>query len=332
MSSFPRSRKEPNDPPNIGEVTDALMEFWGQEVLDVQVALSRRVHYVEWPQCKVMFRANSGWDGPTPPETIVRYVNHLSTRKAPAPDVIPTQSGKLYAHLRDYTISVESRLPGRDMSSNPLRFFCQIGEGLAKLHVAAREFPDHRGEMRSVKEYVTGAFQRSISRRLEKEDLAAVEELQEKIENRFSDVLDSKILWLLCRGDVRTRNTLATEDGEIRFTDFDSAAYFPALFDLVMPRIQWRMGAGPNNYLSDARMAEMLLGYLNVRVLPDVEFSAYPVVWAAYYTDRITFLLDRFIRRNRTKSSKFLREKVRDAVFFWVSFSCLPDILSGLES
>lgn len=110
--------------------------------------------------------------------------------------------------------------------------------------------------MRAAGEYVQAMLERSLSRPLEKDELHAIEELQKNVEGDFSKTLDLEIPWILCRGDVRPHNTLATEDGEVWFTDFDSAEYAPALFDLVMTRFQWFLRLMD---LSDA--AEILRGY-----------------------------------------------------------------------
>ncbi len=300
MNRYPRSREETTDPPSIEEVSEALQKYWGCKALEICQAQSRRVHYVDLPHRKVMFRANPGWDGPTPPPIIVKYVDHLSKLNAPAPEIIPTQSGELHAQLRDHTLSVESRLPGESMGQNPLRFLRFIGQRLAKLHLAAETFLEYQSQMRPAGEYVQAMFERSLSRPLEREELHVVEELQKTIEKDFSRTLGMEIPWILCRGDVTGFNTLATEDGEIWFVDFDSAEYAPALFDLVMTRFQWLRQV---LNLSDA--SEIFRGYHIERPLCEPEILAFPVIWAAYYTDRITFLLN----RRRTQRSRANREE-----------------------
>jgi Ser/Thr protein kinase RdoA (MazF antagonist) len=300
MDGYPRSRKETSAPLSIEEISEVLQEQWGYRALDIDGIGSRKIHFVNLPHRRVVFRANPGWDGAMPPPVIVKYVDHLSKLCAPVPEIIPTQTGKLHTQLRDWTLSVESRLPGEDMSQSPIKFLHSVGKRLAQLHSAAKTFPDYRGEMRPAKEYVQAMFERSLSRPLEKDEQQAIEKLQRNIEGNFQKTLDLEVLWILCRGDVRPHNTLATEGGEVWFTDFDCAEYAPALFDVVMTRFQWFLRLMD---LSDA--ADILRGYHSERSLCEAEISVFPVIWSAYYTDRITFLLD----RRRTQRSRANREE-----------------------
>ena len=140
----------------------------------------------------------------------------------------------------------------------------------------------------------------SKSRPLEKDELHAIEELQKNVEGDFSKTLALEVLWILCRGDVGPHNTLTTEDGEIWFTDFDCAEYAPALFDLVMTRFQWFL-----RLMDLSGAVDILRGYHSERPLCEPEISAFPVIWSTYYTDRITFLLN----RRRTQRSRSNREE-----------------------
>jgi Ser/Thr protein kinase RdoA (MazF antagonist) len=173
------------------------------------------------------------------------------------------------------------------MGENPLRFLRTVGQRLAQLHIAAETFSAHPCRMRPAGAYVQAMFERSLSRPLERDELQAVDDLRQNVEAGFSRVLGLEIPWIMCRGDVSRRNTLATGEGEIGFTDFDSAEYAPALFDLVMTRFQWFMGQG---LLGLPEATEILLGYQSERPLRDSERSVFPEVWAAYYVDRLTFL------------------------------------------
>ena len=164
MDGYPRSRQETSTPPSIEEISEVLQERWGYKALEIDQIGSKKIHFVNLPHRRVVFRANPGWDGSMPPPVIVKYVDYLSKLRAPVPEIIPTQTGELHTQLRDWTLSVESRLPGEDMSQNPNRFFCFVGKRLAQLHIAAETFPDYRGEMRPVKEYVQTMFEQSLSR------------------------------------------------------------------------------------------------------------------------------------------------------------------------
>lgn len=304
MKHFPRSRHETSEPPSIEEISELLQRYWNCKPLNIRQAQSRRVYYVEWPHQRVMFRSNPGWDGPTPPPQIVNYVNHLSKNGAPAPQIIPTRRGNLYVHLRDHIISVESMLPGKGMDLNPLRFLRSVGQRLAQLHLAAETFAECCGRNRIAGNYVKEMFERSLSRDLKRDEIQVIEGVRKTIFENFSKELDLEIPWLMCRGDIRPANTLATNEGEIWFVDFDSAEYAPALHDLVMTRYKWLEGIMG---LSDA--SEILRGYHKQRSLSEFEILTFPAIWASYCIDRITFLLDRR-RGQRSKRRIQMRDQI----------------------
>ena len=90
--SYPRSREETSAPLTSDELVPILRENWTHDILDIQQAQSRRVHYVQWSHRRVMVRVNLGWDGPSPPSLLVEFVDHLAQQNTPAPAIIPTLS------------------------------------------------------------------------------------------------------------------------------------------------------------------------------------------------------------------------------------------------
>ena len=109
---YPRNRKQTSEPPTENDIAELIQAHWGWETQRILPAMSRRVFYVQLPDRRVVFRANPGWDGPTEPSRIVRYIDHLSRCGAPVPQILPTLKGELSAVFRDYTISLESELEG----------------------------------------------------------------------------------------------------------------------------------------------------------------------------------------------------------------------------
>ena len=94
------------------------------------------------------------------------------------------------------------------------------------------------------------------------------------------------VRWLFCRGDVRSWNTIASPSGEVRFTDFNSALFAPALEDVVMVRMQWLMGT-VGRQLTDEEMKRFVAGYFPVRPPTHDERAALPLIFAAYYARRL---------------------------------------------
>lgn len=94
------------------------------------------------------------------------------------------------------------------------------------------------------------------------------------------------VRWLFCRGDVRSWNTIASPSGEVRFTDFNSAHFAPALEDVVTVRMQWLMGT-VGRQLTDLEMQRFVEGYFSVRPPSGDERTALPFIFAAYYARRL---------------------------------------------
>jgi len=295
-TTYPRLRQDTSAPPSKEEIAQCLKEHWGCETADIRpTTMSRRVWYVDLPERDVMFRANPGWDGRTPPSLIVKYLDHLSRSGAPVPEIFPTARGALFATYRDYTISLESRLPG-DML---------FGQGVKYLHCAGESFADMSGSLRVAKEYVDVLFERASIRLLKDDELSAIKKVETQVRSRD---INAEISWVMRHGDVRTANTGGSDVDGIWLTDFDSTVFEPALADVVMVRTQWRMADG--GYLNDLECADVLANYHKERLLSDNEITLRSVIWVCYYMDRITFLLDRRRRQNSEKRVQKLRERV----------------------
>jgi Ser/Thr protein kinase RdoA (MazF antagonist) len=130
-----------------------------------------------------------------------------------------------------------------------------------------------------------------LSYALSSAEKEAVTRLFHRVQKEYEAALDLPVPWLLCRGDVRAANTLVTQEDQAWFTDFSSAHYAPALLDLVMPRFQWLMGEGAESrFLSTSEVRSMLRGYQSERPLVAAELAVFPAFWAAFYTERLTFL------------------------------------------
>lgn len=122
------------------EASDILWKHWGVAAIQVETPTSRNVHFVRSAQGNSVLRTNPGWDGPSPPELIVRFVDHLSSSRAPVPKIVPTLNGEFSVPYRDYTVSLESLLPGQPLDSRHLDYLKKAGKVLASIHNAAGLF------------------------------------------------------------------------------------------------------------------------------------------------------------------------------------------------
>lgn len=306
---YPRSREQTSEPLDAKNLIHILRQHWGHEVLDIRQAQSRRVHFVQWPHSRVVVRTNPGWDGPTDPATIVNYVHHMSQQGAPVPAIQALSDGSLLLDHGDQVISVESFIPGRAADKEPVPGFDSLGLGLAALHRAGKTFTERPLELRQVGEFIKQQFGRSMTRNIGEEASESVTRLYRSLVRTQNDLLGERVPWILCRGDVRNMNTIVTIDNKVRFIDFDSAEFGPALLDLVMPRIQWALGRS-YTLLNPEDTVQIVRGYQSGRPLTDAEWQCYPLVWAAYYTDRMTFLLHRRLQGTLDKDIGLLTDHV----------------------
>lgn len=279
---YPRSRDETGPLPDPSEIKDLCRSFWNLEIADVRRANSRCVFFCERQgQGPVVFRANPGWDGPTHPRTIVQFMKHLSDRGAPCPAVIPAEDGYLYKSVRDLTISIESFLEGE--VADRVDCLPEVGEALARVHNASEDFDNSPSKIQDARTYISNALSYCEETMLPPKGTDAVARFGDLMRNTIPEL---NVRWIFCRGDVRSWNTIADSDYNVRFTDFNSAHFAPALEDVVMVRTQWLMGS-QSRQLSDVEMRQFVGGYASVRPQSDEERSAFPFISAAYYGRRL---------------------------------------------
>ena len=311
MSQFPRTRAETSATLTPEEISGLLLEYWGFQALKVDHANSRCVFFVDLPQDRLIFRSNPGWDGPISPPVVIAYIDHLFKSQVAAPRIVPTLTGELCVPFRDYTISVETLLPGKKTTSTQPAILLAVGRGLAQIHNASALFTSFPHQMRPAREYVEQVFSQPLTYPLTSEELKIVTRLFDRVQKEYETILDLPIPWLLCRGDVRAANTLVTAENEVWFTDFSSAHYAPALWDLVMLRFQWLLGeGGDSRFLEASEVINILLGYHNERPLSATELSVFPVLWAAYYADRLTFLHTKWEPDSPNRSIWHVEERI----------------------
>ena len=302
---YPRSRDETGPLPDQSEITELCKRFWDLEVTSVRRANSRCVFFCDsLREGLVVFRVNPGWDCATHPKTIVEFVRHLAGRGAPCPDVRPVTDGSPCKSVRDLVISVESFLEGEVVDRvDTLR---NVGEALARVHDASEDFPIYSSEVKDARLYISDALEYCERTTFSSNAADAVTRLREQLNNTPKKM---NVRWLFCRGDVRSWNTIASPSGEVRFTDFNSAHFAPALVDVVMVRMQWLMGT-VGRQLTDEEMQRFVEGYFSVRPPSDDERTAFPLIFAAYYARRLCQLHRKWGPRSPNRKTWELEDRI----------------------
>lgn len=281
-TKYPRTRDETGPLPEPSEIKALCKRFWDIDVTQVRSANSQCVFFCDRSEGPpVVFRANPGWDGPTPPSQIVAIVNHLANKNAPCPDILPTIDQCLSKSVRDFTISIETFLNGEVVDR--VDMLEEVGKALAEIHTASEDFPNFQSEIGDVRPYITHALTYCEQTALSLKASRAIGQLRKQLEDNVSAL---KVRWIFCRGDVRSWNTIASPNGNIQFTDFNAAHFAPALEDVAMVRTQWLMGT-QNRQLTDEEMQQFTTGYFTARPPIADEHTAFPFVFAAYYAKRL---------------------------------------------
>ena len=305
QNDYPRSRNETDPPPDPEQVQALLRENWGLSAR-VERAQSRCVFFCDLPDKRFVFRSNPGWDGPLPPPTIVRFVDHLSKAGAPCPHLIPNKDGSLHTQAGHFTLSLESFLEGEHPDRVDL--LEPIGRALADVHQCALGFSEFPAEEAPVGPYIAQALEYCKNTVLDAHSASAVSALIEQLQHLMAQS-ESAIPWILCRGDVRSRNTIVRHDGKVFFTDFNSSEFTPTLIDVVMVRMQWLMGV-QGRALTNAETGSFIRGYNRGRLLSEAELQVFPLVWAAHYARRLCFLHTKWAPKSVNRDRWDLQERI----------------------
>ena len=73
-----------------------------------------------------------------------------------------------------------------------------------------------------------------------------------------------------------------------------------------MVGIQWHLTSEYES-LPVSHIAELIHGYNEVRPFTEMEWRSFPIVWASYYADRMTFLFHRRLQGTQYDDVKRLR-------------------------
>jgi Ser/Thr protein kinase RdoA (MazF antagonist) len=218
---------------------------------------------------------------------VVQFIDHLARCGAPCPQIFPTKEDELSFAHEDFTLSVESFLQGE--CSDRTDHLFNVGTALGRIHDAAESFSEFPPATRPVKDYVNPILRESTSLNLRSDFAEAAAHLSDLIRTRLAAAGSTRVLWILCRGDVRSRNTIAHRDDSVSFTDFGSAHFAPALTDVAMVQPQWLMGT-TQRPLTEDEVTSYVHGYVEARASGLQDLTALPVIWAAHYLSRLCFL------------------------------------------
>jgi len=206
------------------------------------------------------------------------FMKHLAVRGMPVPDPVPNGSGEILHALKGRPAVVVNRLAGESVTV-PSESHCRsIGDILARMHLAGRDYPQHQVNPRGLEwwEEVAPLVSRFISegqRSLLSSELAFQTEIAAS--PSYGELPKGPV-----HSDLFRDNALF--DGE-RLTgvfDFYFAGCDALLFDIAVCLNDWCVD-NSSGVRHEGRLGAFLAGYESVRTLSPVERDLLPAMQRA---------------------------------------------------
>ncbi len=255
-------------------------------------------------------------------EQLPFYLNlmaHLSTHDIKVPTPYPNRDGVILQSLSSKPAVIVSKLEG-SARLDPLPYHCsQVGEMLAKMHVAGKSYPDIQENLRSL-----SWWKSATQEILPFIDGAKIDLLTSELntqEQFFNSLAFSKLPSGACHCDLFRDNVLF-KDNEVLsgFFDFYFAGTDKWLFDIAVTANDWCINL-KTGVFDQVRLQALLNSYEEVRPLTSDEKNCWQLMLrAAALRFWISRLWDFYIPRNAqlltphdpTHFETILRLRVKD--------------------
>jgi len=201
---------------------------------------------------------------------------HLSRHGIPCPAPLADLSDRLLSTLNGKPAALVTRLPGASLERPGIDACIELGELLARLHLAGRSYGGYIENPRGQRWWKLAA--QAVAPHLNAEESAQLEaELRFQAGHRFPD---------LPRGPVHAdlfRDNVLFEGGRIRgVIDFYFAGVDCLLFDCAVCVNDWCLvDPAADGALDEARTLAFLGAYARVRAFEAAEREAWPVMLRA---------------------------------------------------
>lgn len=202
-------------------------------------------------------------------------LDHLAARDCPVPRTIHDRSGALYRMVGNKAVALIEFLPGVSVSAPTPEQARAVGETLARLHLAAADFPGQRANAMGISEWqrlaqaCTPAGLARISPDLP--DLIARE--LAAIEAQWPTGLPRGVI----HADLFTDNVLMLGNRVTGLIDFYFACTDITAYDVAVTHADWCFDAQGRRF-DPALSAALLAGYEQVRPLSGAERAALPIL------------------------------------------------------
>jgi homoserine kinase type II len=199
-------------------------------------------------------------------------MRHLAVHHVPVPDPVRRDDGALFGMLAGKPATIVTRLDGSPRLAPQPAHCIEVGQMLARMHLAGRDFPMHQPNLRSLP-WWRETIPTVLSHLCEDQRQLLLGELAYQ-EAFFASDDYAALPYGPCHCDLFRDNVLfATRDGHDvlgGFFDFYFAGCDKWLFDVAVTVNDWCIDVDTGR-LDDARASAMLRAYQTVRPFTPVE-------------------------------------------------------------
>jgi homoserine kinase type II len=233
----------------------------------------------------------------------LELMQHLARRGLPVPSPCETHAGTLLAEVRGKPAAIVERMPGRSTESPTPEQCAATGTLLARMHLAARDFPRFQPNLRGI-----GWWKHALARLEPVLPDELFHELAEEL--IFQDsFFRSPAFEQLPSGPIHAdlfRDNVLWDGGRIGgVIDFYFAGCSLWLYDLAVTINDWGVDAATAEF-DPSRAQALLDGYHAVRPLTDLEHDCWRTALRAA---ALRFWISRLYDRHLPRSAEVLSPK-----------------------
>ncbi len=210
-----------------------------------------------------------------PPELpfYLGLMTHLSARAIPCPRPVQARDGGVFSELNGKPATLVSRLPGRDIEAPDRSHCAAVGAMLARMHLAAADFPLAMPNPRGLLWWQGAALE--VLPRLPAADAALLEDELQFQSRAQLDALPRGAI----HADLFRDNVLFDGRAIGGVIDFYFACTERLLYDLAITVNDWCIE--PDGTLDPERTRALLHAYRSVRPLTPAEADGWPTLLRA---------------------------------------------------
>ena len=203
-------------------------------------------------------------------------MQHLAAHQVPVPDPMPREDGALFGMLHGKPAAIVTRLEGGPELAPGVEHCIEVGQMLARMHLAGRDYPRHQPNLRSLswwQETVPSVlpFLTGVQRELLSEELAHQQAFFASAD--YAALPEGPCHCDLFRDNVLFAHAAPPSGHTVRlggFFDFYFAGCDKWLFDVAVTVNDWCVDLTTGK-LNDARVEAMLRAYQTVRPFTPAE-------------------------------------------------------------